>query len=870
MKQSKPPQSDPRSFLESCTPLCRLLVTAGFVLLSLLISVAFFFILPESWSMLSRLSLLALGTFAFVTLGLRHLLYLPLRQDLNRNRWLLGNQATFNNRLRGLKEDRQLGETALNFLAETVDVKSGAIYLRSDESRFRLIAGYALSNNFQLGELINEQHGLVGEVIKTRAPFILEQSGAMQLDTGLGQVALSQFIALPLLNRDNLQGVMALGLSHTPSHRQHQLLTRVSEVIAIAFAGAQASVRMQDLLDASNEQQEELKIHQSMLKETIEKLEQTSKFKSRFLASMSHELRSPLNSLLILSKLLAENRQQNLTDKQVEFARTIHSAGTDLLGLIDEVLDLARIEAGRIRIYREKMDLQDLAHSLDRLYSPVAMDKKLGFKISMPPELPEWLYTDRQRVDQILKNLITNAIKFTESGSVNVTLINRDAPDNREEEDDYFDGAWIKVSVKDTGIGIPKDKVESIFEPFKQLDDGADRKYPGTGLGLAISQELTALLGGLMEVDSEEGRGSVFSLSLPVGVLPVEDTGSAEAISQPQTNNGRPQDLESIRDDRRNLHPEDRTILIIGHNHELVREQMETVRHQGFAAVVAGDVSSTLFLANLYQPIAIILTTDLPGVESHGLIKRLRGAVGHSELPILHLAVPGSMINEQVPNTRIQTLHLAGDMDLPKIIHTSKEFLQSLLPPAKAATAPTETESAAQPSTEQLPHASKGQSVPEAPQLKPVPFQPAPAKEPAHQAPLTGFEVEPALKSRKILIIEDDMRNIFALTSLLEESDAHVLMAKNGIKGLEMLNENQDVDIVLLDIMMPDMNGYDVLKKMREDLRFQNLPVIVLTAKALQGERKRCLAAGASDYLPKPLDPPKLLAMLRVWMEKRV
>ncbi|MEG3641608.1 response regulator [Magnetococcus sp. PR-3] len=839
-----------RSLLNRCSPTCRLLVALLFFILSALLSGFVLLVSAGEWSPLTQYTMQAVVTVIPGGIGLYIILYRPLLQELSRHGWLLGNLAILNKRMRGLTDNQKLGETALGFLAETVEAKTGSVYLVKEGEQLLLVAGYALPSTSPIGTVIRYGEGMAGEAAKTRHPLRIEQ--AVPLESGSGQIHLAVHLAIPLLHQGNLQGVMALGLEQIPNERHTLLLTRVSEIMAISFGGAHASVRMQDLLDETQRQKDELSVHQTMLKETIDELEKASKYKSRFLASMSHELRSPLNSLLILSKLLGENRPGNLTEKQVEFAKTIHSAGSDLLGLIDEVLDLARIEAGRIRIFKDKMVLEDLSYALDRLYCHVAQHKKLGFKIRLVDNLPEALHTDRQRVDQILKNLLTNAIKFTETGSVIVTFEPCEPPVQEDKDKPpYTDGDWIRVSVQDTGIGIPEAKQAVVFEPFKQLDDGADRKYPGTGLGLAISQELATLLGGKMELTSVEGDGSTFSLLLPVGELPTEEqvVGSEDEAPPPT----RQQDLETIRDDRRTMTFEDTSVLIVGNNHELIREQLESARGEGYAAVVAGDMSSTLFLANLYQPIAVILTTDLPGVDTHKLVDRIRAAIDHETLRILHVAVPGTVLDQQPEGVEIKTLHIASDTNVAKILQESSLFLKSLRDGDEQTQPEVATEiNGEQPSSKEQQQEQSTKSTSN-----------------KHVGPLTGFEVQAALKKRKILIIEDDMRNIFALTSLLEESEANVLMAKNGKLGLEILGENPDVDIVLLDIMMPDMNGYDVLKHMRADPQFQSLPVIVLTAKALQGERKRCLNAGASDYLPKPVDPPKLLAMLRVWLEKK-
>ncbi|OSM04432.1 putative two-component system sensory histidine kinase [Magnetofaba australis IT-1] len=811
------------------------------------------------------LALISALTFTVLAAPILYLtLFRPLAAELETQSWSVGAIRRLNRQLRGLNDDKALCQETLDTLGPLLELNMGVIYLSEptedaeQPAQLRLMAGYALDPQIAKQTLIPWGEGAPGAVAKSGRALTLDplQTPQARIDVGVCKLTPRHVIGLPIARTEEVKGVMILGSGRAFSEATRRFLERACGTLALALTGVDAHARMQGLLDQTRQQKNELSIHQDLLRETIEKLEQSSRYKSRFLASMSHELRSPLNSLLILSKLLGENRKGNLDEKQVEFAHTIHSAGSDLLSLIDEVLDLARIEAGHIRIFKDKASVPELADGLEKLFSHVARNKGLGFKMNLKPDLPEALHTDRQRVEQILKNLISNAIKFTDTGAVTVTLEPTHAPSGLPVDHPFPDIPWVRFSVSDTGIGIPADKLKLIFEPFKQVDDSSSRKYGGTGLGLAISQELATLLSGLLSVQSQEGEGSTFTLLLPVGDLQALRKAEEES-AEAQTPHMKDTDVESIRDDRRKLRPTDASVLVIGNEHEPVRDQLEAARAQGFAAVVAGDMGSALFLANFYNPLAAILATPLSGVDESHLYERLCGAVKRDALAVLELAASGA--------PKLKEDRAAGVWTCPADATAQErealccEFLDALALPAAASeqSEPTPSATAEEPAHVTAVHLSTVQP----PESKPATLVAATSP--------TIDEDAILLEGRRILVVEDDMRNIFALTSLLESQGAEVVMAKNGRVGLERLHEDDAIEVVLLDIMMPDMDGYEVLKEIRRDPDYQRLPVIVLTAKALQGERNRCLQAGASDYLPKPIDPPKLLSMLNIWLERR-
>ncbi len=725
----------------------------------------------------------------------------------------------------------------LSFLVQALDAQVGAVYLLEEKSQLRLHAGYALHPAHPPLERFNLGEGWLGQAVVEKEMKVLpgHLADGFAIHAGTQDVLANALAALPMIQNEQARGVLVLSNVQPFSDTQLGFAQRVSNTITVAIDGIQSNIQTRELLDKTRKQAEELTAHQRVLDETITQLEQASGHKSRFLASMSHELRSPLNSLLILSKLLSENKQGNLTEKQVEFAQTIHSAGSDLLALIDEILDLARIEAGRIRIFRDSVKLTELADSLEKLFRHVARDKGLEFQVLLKGILPVSLHTDRQRVEQILKNLLSNAIKFTEKGGIEV-VFQAHEPDRTVSGEDWGTTDWVAVTVSDTGIGIPEEKQAVIFEPFRQVDDSTNRKYGGTGLGLAICRELATLLAGRIDLKSREGAGSTFTVYLPITEAPeekpaAEAEGTGESKVSPADRAG---GLETIRDDRRSLGPQDRCVLVIGTDHERIRQQNDIAREAGLGVIVAGDQGAALFLANYYQPMAAVMAGDLPGVEAAGMVERIRAAVHLQELPVLYLVPQGA----QPVGTDVETALCVVPMAAgpAQIVAESTRFLEEVIAGISG--------------REQKPEEERT-----APALMPeTPERP---------------DAAISLQDRRILIVEDDMRNVFALTSLLEERGANVSMAENGRVGLKKIEEGPELDVVLLDIMMPDMNGYEVLKEVRKNPDHRNLPIIVLTAKALQGERQRCLDVGASDYLPKPVDPPKLLSMLSIWLGQR-
>ncbi|HEX2095099.1 MAG TPA: response regulator, partial [Longimicrobiaceae bacterium] len=700
------------------------------------------------------------------------------------------------------------------------------------------------------------------------------------------------------------------------------------------------------------------------LEEKAEQLALSSKYKSEFLANMSHELRTPLNSLLILARLLTDNPEGNLTPKQVEYAQTILSAGTDLLTLINDVLDLSKIEAGRMDINPTEVLLADIRDYVRRSFQPVADQNGLKFEVEVDPALPEAMFTDGQRLQQVLKNLLSNAFKFTDEGSVKLTL--RAADRGRRFGNPELDRAEtvMAFAVSDTGIGIPKDKQRLIFEAFQQADGTTSRKFGGTGLGLSISREIARLLGGEIRVESTEGEGSTFTLFLPLryeggptgtddeevrdgspglaALLAVRPAGLPERRTQPRPA-GTPAPV--LHDDRSTVEAGDRVVLIVENDPTFARVLLDMAREKGFKGLVALDGETALALANEYHPDAITLDIDLPGIDGWTVLDRLKhrsstrhipvhivsgmgtrqrglksGAISYLEKPVSREALDDAFeritrfIEEPVRNLlvveddeaqRRSIIELiGGDEDVNvTAVASAEEALERLaeghydcmvldLGLAEMSGFNLLERIKGDPQMQEIPiiiYTGKDLSPAEDTQLRKyaetiiikdvksperlldetalflhrveskLPEQKRRMLEQLHNSDAT-FE------GKTVLIVDDDVRNIFSLASVLEGYGMRVIFAENGRDAVRMLEENPEVDLVLMDVMMPEMDGYETTRAIRGMERFRDLPVIAVTAKAMKGDREKTLAAGASDYITKPVDIEQLISLMRVWL----
>lgn len=738
---------------------------------------------------------------------------------------------------------------------------------------------------------------------------------------------------LRVVNEELEQQSRALKDSHSRLENQQAELEQTNQQLE---EQAQA---LEHQSNALNEANRELSGKQSALEKQAEDLEKASKYKSEFLANMSHELRTPLNSSLILAKLLADNKPGNLTEEQIKYANVIYSSGNDLLNLINDILDLSKVEAGKLSVSPENFSLLSLKNSLESVFTPIAVQKKLNFRVTLTPDLPETVYTDRMRLEQILKNLLSNALKFTERGEVELTLSRN--------------GHDIDFAVRDTGTGIRKEEQEIIFEAFRQADGTTNRKFGGTGLGLSISRELARLLGGHITVRSTQGSGSTFTVHLPVKFVKpetelVRPSQNLRDLSPKIPKDDVPVIEFDFSDDRKLVEKgknRDRKILIIEDDETFAKILFDLAHEMNFKALVSPSADGGIKLAKEFVPDAIVLDIRLPDhsglvvldqvkadprtrhipvhvISSTDFSKSARemGAIGYAMKPVKReqLQIVFQNITSMVSQTKkhvlvveddeVQRNHIvdlisdnsvevdavitvhdaleklrAGtydcmimDISLPDL--TGYELLERLaedsspysFPPVIVYTARDLTpEEEAKLRTYSASIIIKGAKSPDRLLNEVTLFLHRIETDlpPERQKMLKELRSrEKTLEGRNILVVDDDVRNIFALTSALEGSGAHITVARNGRESLEQLEKHPEIDLVLMDIMMPEMDGYEAMTRIRKQEKFKDLPIIALTAKTMKDDQVKCLSMGANDYLPKPLDVDKLLSLVRVWL----
>ncbi len=722
------------------------------------------------------------------------------------------------------------------------------------------------------------------------------------------------------------------------------------------------------------QQNEELEKARQNLEQQARQLEVASKYKSEFLANMSHELRTPLNSILILSQLLAKNRDNNLNEKQVESANAIHSSGSDLLRLINEILDLSKVEAGKIELYFENSPLSELLSDLNRVFKDIADSKGIGFSVNLEEGLPDTIYTDAHRLQQILRNLLTNAFKFTHQGNVYLHISRPSA------ELCSFKGldpaASIAFAVIDEGIGIPEEKQAAIFEAFQQADGSTSRTYGGTGLGLSISREFVKLLGGSIHLKSELKKGSVFTIVLPEKHVP-EDGGQPpsplpqqckldtppvpsqplalaeeppeayeppEAQSEPAATAKPPEGADPVNDDRKCVKSEDKSLLIIEDDVHFAKVVRDFAKERGFKCLVAEDGETGLHFADYYLPSAILLDIGLPGIDGWAVMERLKensklrhipvhfisandssldalrmGAVGFLTKPVSMEAIEAALgkieslitkpvrkllVVEDDPVQRESIKQLIGNGDVETTLASSGaeafekltsgafdcmildlglsdmsgfELLDKLKDNENCSQVPviiyTGRELSRDEEKELRKYADsiiiKGVKSPERLLDETALFlHRVEANMPQDKRNMLKsiHNKESVLQGKIILLVDDDMRNVFALSNVLEEKGMEVIIARNGQECLDKLHKSDSVDLILMDIMMPQMDGYEAMREIRKEQKYRQLPIIALTAKAMKGDRNKCIEAGANDYLAKPVNTDKLISMLRVWL----
>ena len=933
------------------------------------------------------------------------------RAQIQLKDWLKTGTARLNEAMRGDPEIDTLASKVISEVCSYLDAQIGAFYLAQETATpvLSLLGSYAYPKRKDLSNIFKPGEGLVGQAFLEKRQILVSKVPAdyVKVTSGLGEHTPRFICVTPFLYEGRVKGVVEIGTLYEITDRELEYLAQAMPALGVAVESAQSRTRLASSLEESQQlseelqaQQEELKTANEELQEQAQRLEESeeklktqqeelqasneeleekndllerqkrevqlagkdiedkaeklalaSKYKSEFLSNMSHELRTPLNSLLLLAQGLAQNKNGNLTDEQVESAGIIHAAGSDLLNLINEILDLSKIEAGRMDLHIGKVPVSDLADGVRTSFGHMAHDKGLELEVIVDQEAPAEITSDRKRLEQIIRNLVSNAIKFTENGNIQV-IFSRPAPSGDLVNSGLISSEWLAIAVKDTGIGITSEQQKVIFEAFQQADSGTARKYGGTGLGLSISRELIRLLGGEIQLESKPGSGSTFTIYLPVAVsanrkvAPSRTATVTVSRADESISHGlrRPKPaVVQIEDDRQQLGKDDRIILIIEDDANFARLLHKKCQEKGFKCLAAPTGEAGLELAQEYLPSAVILDIRLPGMDGWDVLSALKentrtrhipvhivsveetstealrkGAVGHATKPlgqedleetfhrIEQVSAAGPkrlLVVEDDPKIRAATVKLIGNGDVKvdevgnaaeafEALRSSRydcvvmdlglpdmdggELLARLesegvnLPPVIVHTARDLTRE------EEADIRERAESI----VIKDVRSQErlldevslflhrvvGRMSENKRKIIRSLHDTDEALRDKKVLVVDDDMRTTFAVSRLLAERGMLPIKAQNGERALQLLDEQPDTNLVLMDIMMPVMDGYDAINRIRAQERFRNLPIIALTAKAMPEDRARCLAAGASDYLTKPVDPERLISLMRVWL----
>ncbi len=926
--------------------------------------------------------------------------------------WIQTKMLELGKMLANQKSPRDLAEEVLSFFTQNLNFPAGNFFVANDGYLTRLgtFAGPLTPRD---NTRFSTEEGLVGAALQRATIQEVNDipAGYFSIESGLGVAAPKTLLFVPLVFQSNPLGVIELASFLPLDERERELLALAQERIATVLNAATAQEKQGELLEETQRQSEELQAQQEELRTNNEELEEqatallrsqerqqtqqeelrqineeleaqarslehqqdalnvrndelesarreselkavelerTNLYKSEFLAKMSHELRTPLNSMLILSSLLGEDKDRNLTKQQIEFARTIHDAGADLLNLINDILDLSKLEAGKLTLNPETFSVSTFLKSLDSQFRPLMEKKEINFTIEVGPGVPETLKTDRQRVEQVLRNLLSNAAKFTEKGDIRVDL-------------QMGSEGRVRFAVHDSGIGIPPEKKQAIFEAFEQVDGSISRRFGGTGLGLTISRELAALLQGALEVESQENVGSTFVLEIPTvvadrsaknakeevaAVRPVAQVPRAaerEAATKPAAP-AVARNVDHLLAQVKSSAAKGRSLLIVEDDVHFTKALEESSRAHGFNPIVVGDSEGALELLKQHTPSAILLDVQLPGMSGMSLLENIKqnstlrhvpihmmsaldyqapalrlGAIGFMDKPVTIDGIKGAfekierMLDKQVkqilviedderqlgamqellrgPGVEITAALSAKealteikkkdfecvivDLTLPdlsglELLEKVHEALGENVPPIIVYTGRDLNRN----EEEKLREFSesiiiKGAKSPERLLDEVNLFLHRIESElPEEQrSMLTELRMrERGFEGRTVLLVDDDLRNIFALTSALESKGLKVVAARNGFEALEALEKHPLVDAVLMDIMMPKMDGYEAIKRIREMRQFEKLPIIALTAKAMKGDHERCLKAGANDYLPKPVNMMNLISVLKVWL----
>ena len=933
-----------------------------------------------------------------------------LKQTTQRNQeqdWLKSNLAKFTQMLQGQKDLNTVTRRILSELAQVVNAQKGMFYILEQDENFKnpklkLFAAYAFGDEVKTSMEFALGQGLVGQVALEKERILLSNvpRNYTKIGSGLGKASPLNLIVLPVLFEKEIKAVIELASFDTFSETHLDFLSQLTESIGIVLNTIEANTRTESLLvqsqsltdelrrtneelqdkahllvkqkeevEAKNKEVEEARLS---LEEKAEQLQLTSKYKSEFLANMSHELRTPLNSLLILAQQLYENHDGNLNEKQVSYAKTIHSCGDDLIQLINDILDLSKIESGYISTDFVNLQFHDITTFVETTFKHISENKNLRFSIELDSKLPASLETDAQRLNQILKNLLSNAFKFTEKGEVKFRIY--EANHNWKQSNPSLDTAKhvVAFEIRDTGIGISRDKQNIIFEAFQQAEGSTSRKYGGTGLGLSISRGLADLLGGSIELQSESGQGSTFTLFLPIEYNPAamkrekqsslkvseyklaEGTESSTIQSVPTIKVSETKDLDALNeiinemgDDRNNVVTGDKVVLVIEDDIRFGKIMIERAHDMDLKVVIATGFGDVFDFVNKYNPIAVTLDVKLPDASGWRILDLFKNDINFRHIPVhlisgeenrllamqrgarsFHLKPlktesleelfrdivqynrikkrkllviedneldssqvakildNGDMIDIEIANSGNGALDLIKENDYDCII------VDYMLPDIGGLELVTEIANFKKiQMTPVMIYSARDFSPKERTQLKQyanrillkdVNSLDLLLEETVMLLHIDHKELLPekkklienlrsksdVLSHKRVLVVDDDVRNLFALTTAFERYNINTITAESGQEAMNILDENHDIDIVLMDIMMPEMDGYETTQKIRREHKNTSLPIIAVTAKAMKGDREKCIEAGASDYITKPVKIDQLLSLMRVWLYK--
>ncbi|GLU52289.1 response regulator [Dyadobacter frigoris] len=908
-----------------------------------------------------------------------------------RKNWILSAAVEVSISIRGEPTEAELAKKFLHKMAKLTDASGGLLYVvNRDASAWELASSYAVDMRKDIPEFISVNDGLFGQIIKDKQSLkkLEAAPGYLKVSTGLGNTTPESVFVKTMIQEGKVIGLLELGYLNKPDDNVIKLLERVTDGVAIAFMAARERQLMKELLDKTQLQAEELESQQEELRVTNEELtrqssllqvseeelrvqqeelkqinteleekaflleeqkgtleeardqiqikadelEKTGRFKSEFLANMSHELRTPLNSILILSRILSENKAARLSDEEQRYAAVINNSGNDLLTLINDILDLAKVESGKVELHPEDISTELLLVEVRNTFQKIAENKGLELEMIKADSCPATLFVDHVRILQVIRNLLSNAIKFTSApGSVSLII-------SQSENQWHFE-------VSDTGIGIPNNKQKAIFEAFQQADGSTSRKYGGTGLGLSISRELAILFKGSISLKSEVGKGSSFTLSIPVQTsngnvdfpeiephVPVEEV----KIKMPEPN----KIVDNFKENR---------LLLIEDDPIFAEDMASKARDSGFDVLIASTGYSGLDMAKSFKPTAIILDMHLPDISGEEVLKELKsdsktslipvhtvsagdesiaqmleeGAIGFMQKPVdkksaefifnlLKLegsnsekkrillieddAYQSQYFGDFLENNNLFVLYAYSGAEALSLLSRETvdgiildirlsdmnglNLLDQIKQDPKWANLPVVVNTAEDLSQEDLSKVMRyshpvvmktrksNERLLDEVNLFLKKFQPkqAPSIQKAQQFSNPVVHAERVFVGKKVLLADDDMRNIFALSAVLEEAGFAIVIATNGREAIEKLGETKDIDLILMDVMMPEMDGIEATKLIRKEQKWNNLPIIAVTAKAMQGDRELCLSAGANDYISKPVDIDKLLSLIKVWL----